>query len=270
MPAQLRIGCVPFLNSKVLIHGLAPESTETEHVLSFAPPGQLAQQLAAGEIDVGLIPAVEYFRIPELVILPGLAVAAHGPVDSVKLFSRAPEKKIRRVALDTGSRSSVALLKILFAERLGFQPDYVDLDSQPEPRAPEANSSDAFLLIGDPCLSYQAADGLLAFDLASLWLELTSLPFVFAVWAGRREANLGQAFELLRAAKAAGQASAESIARAAAPTLGIDESRAIAYVTKRIGYDLGPQEIRGLEAFYEYAVKHDLAPEGRGLAFYND
>src|SRR6478672_11489696 len=120
MGTTLRVGAVNYLNSKPLIERLSVYAPEID--LSLALPSRLADQLAAGTIDVGLIPVVEYFRGRNYSLIPNIAIASRGPVLSVTLFSRKPWAEIRSVALDEGSRSSAALAQILLRKRYEVHP----------------------------------------------------------------------------------------------------------------------------------------------------
>src|SRR5438445_2840989 len=120
MPKNIRVGAVNYLNSKPLIERLTDFAPAIE--LSLDLPSRLADQLAAGQLDVGLIPVVEYFRGSNYTFVPNIAVASRGPVLSVTLFSRVPWPEIRSVALDEGSRASAALTQILLCKRNGIRP----------------------------------------------------------------------------------------------------------------------------------------------------
>src|SRR5947209_16845523 len=140
----IRIGAVNYLNTKPLIHELDRLAPHAQLVLDY--PSRLAEDLEAGRLDVALIPAIEYFRAGTYRLIPDIAIASHGPVLSVTLFSRRPWSEIRRVALDEGSRTSAALVQILLRLRHGVHPEFVPL---PLDRNAEDLDTDAVLLIGD-------------------------------------------------------------------------------------------------------------------------
>src|SRR5947199_503115 len=144
MPARVRIGAVNHLNTKPLIYNL--ERLAPKAILSLDLPSRLADRLAAGELDVALIPVIEYFRGDGYTVVPGIAIASRGPVLSVTLFSRVPWPQIRHVALDEGSRTSAALAQLLLRQRHGVRPEVVPL---PLERSAEDVDADAVLLIGD-------------------------------------------------------------------------------------------------------------------------
>src|SRR5437868_11907931 len=144
MTARIRIGAVNYLNTKPLIHELAELAPEAE--LRLEVPSLLADQLHRGQLDVALIPVIEYFRHGGYRVVPNIAIASNGPVLSVTLFSRVPWAKVRRMALDVGSRTSAALAQILAQKRHGIRPELVPLPM--DANAEEADA-DAVLLIGD-------------------------------------------------------------------------------------------------------------------------
>ena len=145
MVSPVRLGAVSYLNAAPLVYGLAWSS----RVPATADlPSKVAEGLHAGTIDVGMIPSIEYAR-GEYAIVPGIAIGSRGPVRSVSLYLRGKLDQVRRVALDTSSRTSVALARILLRERLGRDPEYVD--RPPDLKAMLAEA-DAALVIGDPAL----------------------------------------------------------------------------------------------------------------------
>src|SRR5688572_19338423 len=144
----MRIGAVNYLNSKPLVYGL--EKLAPDVRLSFDLPSRLADSLAAGRLDIALIPSVEFFRTPRCTIVSDACVACRGPVLSVKLFFRVPPAEVRRVALDEGSRTSAALTQILLAELCGVRPQWEPL---PIGCGLESTDADAVLLIGDRAIA---------------------------------------------------------------------------------------------------------------------
>src|SRR5205823_6073420 len=141
MDHPTRIGAVNYLNTKPLICDLEELAPEAELVLDV--PSRLADRLAAGDLDVALLPVVEYFRAESYSIVPDIAIASRGPVLSVTLFSRVAWPEIRRVALDAGSRTSAALAQVLLRNRHGVRPEVVPL---PLDRSAEDADADAVLL----------------------------------------------------------------------------------------------------------------------------
>src|SRR5438067_4626955 len=213
----IRIGAVNYLNTKPLICDLEKLAPRAELVLDL--PSRLADRLAAGELDVALIPAIEYFRGGRYTIVPNIAIASRGPVLSVTLFSRVPWQDIRRVALDAGSRTSAALCQILLRKRYGVSPA---VEALPLDRAAEEADTDAVLLIGDRAMRACLPGFAHAFDLGQEWHDWTGLPFVYAFWAVREGVELGAVQEALQEAKRRGRARAGAIAYHEAPRPGLD------------------------------------------------
>ena len=222
----VRIGAVSYLNSKPLIEGLDRLAPEAELVLDY--PSRLADHLAAGRLDVALIPSIECLRHPEYKVVSDACVATHGPVLSVKLYSRVPMSEICSLALDDGSRTSAVLTRIMLAERYGVYPSLQPLTFGQSTGDTEA---DAVLLIGDRAMHQPAEPFAATWDLGEEWLNWSGLPFVFAHWAARSDTDLGGLEETLSRVRDRGVECAADIARREAPKLGIPEQRAVDYLT---------------------------------------
>jgi len=263
VPKQpLQIGAVNYLNSKPLIEGLDGLGDQTELLLDY--PSRLADGLAAGRYDVALIPSIECLRNPDYEVVSDACVAARGPVVSVKLYSRVPPAEIRTLALDEGSRTSAALVRILLDERYGTHPE---TESLPLGESVSSTDVDAVLLIGDRAFGTMDETFDTTWDLGEEWLNWTGLPFVFACWAARAETELTGAGKILSEARNRGTARLSEIARREAPRLGISEQTAIRYLTENLHFQMGPAERRGLKLFHELAVRQDLADRGAELVF---
>jgi len=261
---KIRVSLVDYLNSAPLgwafLHGPLRDRVE---VLP-ASPARCAEQLASGEVDVGLIPSVEYQRIPALAVIPGIAVAASGPVRSVLLVRRKEAGEIRSVALDTSSRTSVVLVRLLLENRLGLRPELV-------PHAPDLEAMlarhSAALLIGDAALRLSPLDYTIL-DLAEAWIEWQGRPFVFAFWACRpRALTLPDLVELFLEAREWGLGRREEIAADYARRLDLDPAFLFRYLHENIDYDLGPQHIEGLESFYRLSAQAGLTPASAPVRF---
>ena len=265
--SRVKVGAVSFLNTKPLIYPLLedPQFPGSETIeLSLAVPSRLAIELKDGDLDVGLIPIIEYFRTDsKYKIIRDISICSQGPVLSIQLFSRVPISTIRSVALDTSSRSSRALVQIVLAEKYNLHPE---LHSCPPTIDPREADTDAVLLIGDAALRRLDATDY-ALDLGAEWTTLTGLPFVYACWVTRGEVELGQVPQILLNAKEDGIKNISEIVRIESQRLGFPESLCRDYLTKHIFYELGDSEIAGLKKFYELAVKYDLAPPDVKLRF---
>lgn len=259
---KLRVGAVSYLNSKPLIEGLAELLRGGELLLDY--PSRLADDLANGLLDAALIPSVECLRNPKYCVVSDACVATRGPVLSVKLFSRVTPARIRRLALDEGSRTSATLVRILLAERFDCHPETEPL---PLGCTTESSDADAVLLIGDRAISPPGEQFAEIWDLGEEWTRWTGLPFVFAVWAARRGTDIAVLEPAFRAARDLGLQRLADIARREAAVLGIKERTAYDYLTQNLHFRLGHDERRGLQRFRELAYKHDLIPTGGDLVF---
>ena len=257
MPATLRVGAVNYLNSKPLVERLTAFAPTID--LSLDLPSRLADQLAAGTIDVGLIPVVEYFRGANYTFVPNIAIASRGPVLSVTLFSRVPLAAVRSVTLDEGSRTSAALTQIILRKRYGVRPA---VETLPIDVPADDLSTDAVLLIGDRAMKACLPGYPFAHDLGEEWTDWTGLPFVYALWAVREGVELGGAEAAFHRAKAYGLSQAGVIAQREATALGLDAGYCRRYLTHIIRYDLGPRERAGMDRFRELAAELGLAPKG--------
>lgn len=281
--SRFAIGAVSYLNSKPLIEGL-PELLPPQADLRLDYPSRLADDLTAGRLDVALIPSIEYFRGRDYEVISDACVAAHGPVLSVKLYSRVPWGDVRSLALDEGSRTSATLARVMLAERHGVVPK---LQPLPLDHRTEDSTADAILLIGDRAISPPAEKFLATWDLGEEWFQWTGLPFVFAMWVastrdkretsttedrapgltGPDDQSLGDIEDALSRARDLGVERLNEIARREAPLLGLSLPTTISYLSENLQYHLGPAERNGLKLFYELASGLGLAPEGVELRF---
>lgn len=258
---RLRVGIVDFLNSKPLAWGFLEGRHSDLFATSFHPPAEVADLLAAGELDIGLIPSIEMQRIPGLKLLPGLCIAATHEVRSVLLVARKPIGELRRVALDTASRTSAVLLRILLAERYGIAPEYVPLRPPVEAML---EGCDAALVIGDPALAVDRSSFHIL-DLAGEWRELTGLPFVFAVWGVAPDLDLPGLTTYFESSLGRGLAALATLVRQSAAELGLDPAEVRSYLTESLSFALGEQELAGLDEYYRRAHVHGLIGPPRAL-----
>jgi len=255
----LRLGVVPYLNVSPLIFGL---DQDADFQLVREVPSKLADRLHAGEVDLGMIPSVEY-AAGEYAIVPGVGICSRGPVQSVNLFHRCALRDVRRIALDSSSRTSVALLRVLLRERFFLQPEYVIL---PPPVGSMLESADAALVIGDPALYFEGE--LSRLDLGEEWKRRTGLPFVYAFWAGRAGAVDAEGVRRLQAVRVAG---VQAIAAIASRYNGQSPDRVSlneSYLRTNMVYDLGPSELAGLAEFYRRLHEMELIPRVPELRFH--
>lgn len=260
---QIRLGAVSYLNTKPLVYGLENETALFS--LRFDVPAQCAALLHEGRVDLGLIPAIEYLR-GDYRIVPGVAIGSDGPIASVAVFSRVPISDVKTLALDTSSRTSVALTRILCARRWNIAPKLVPFDPSLHGMLSRA---DAALVIGDPALAIdERAQGLVKTDLGSEWQAMTGLPFVYAMWSGREGIAQAEHVAGLNAARDRGVAAAETIARLEGNGDARREQQALTYVRDNLKYSLGDREQAGLRRFHELAAEQGLVPGLRDLKFF--
>lgn len=257
-PGVLRLGAVPYLNVAPILHGL--EGNRRFDVVREVP-SLVAEALHRGEIDLGTIPSIEY-AAGDYAIVPGIAIGSRGAVRSVRLLHRGGLDTLRRVALDTSSRTSVALLKILLRERLGRDPEYVSM----APRVGEMlETADAALVIGDPALYHTGPEESL--DLGEEWLARTGLPFVYAFWAGRRGVATPSDVGALQASLRSGLAAIGDIASSYARHDGEARDNE-SYLRSNIVFELGDAEQAGLREFYRRAHAQGLIQRVPELRFH--
>jgi chorismate dehydratase len=254
------LAVVSYLNAKPLIEGL-----EGRFRLIEAVPAECWELVHSGRADLGLIPSIGLGEDPELAIVPGVAIAAEGPVRSVVLITRGPFEDIRSVAVDESSRAAAALLRVLCSRRFDVGPRFV---SAPPDWQAMLEQHDAALLIGDPALGlaederfYERRD-LKLIDIGDEWTRWTGLPFVFAVWAGKAERLSPELVAALQEARDRGVGRLEAIAGAAAQN-SAQASRNLSYLREAIRYELGEREIAGLRRFLDLAGELHLLAGGR-------
>jgi chorismate dehydratase len=259
----LRVGIVHYVNSRPLSRGLLRLAGENSLACELLPPAAIADRLRDGTLDVGLVPSIELARIPGLEVVPGLAIAATHEVRSVLLVSKVPVGEIESVALDENSRTSAALVRILVSERYGLEPEFrpaaADLDAM-------LAECDAALLIGDPALTVPR-ERYVVLDLAGEWLEMTGLPFVFAVWAVRAGVDRPGLAEELRASFEIGLGELDAIVAETAAETGLPGPVLRDYYTRNLRFEMGAAEQAGLAEFLRRARAHGLAPLGAPIRF---
>ena len=260
----VRLGAVGYLNARPLTWALdrAPDRWR----IRYDVPSVCAALLHTGDVDLGLIPSVEYLRASDYRLVPGVGIGSRGPVRSVALFTRVPLRSIRRLALDTSSRTSVALIKVLCRHRFRIDPEFV-------PHGPDltamTHGADAALLIGDPALDAdERALGLDKIDLGAEWTAMTGLPFIYAAWTGRPGAVRDADVRALQQAQEEGTRATAAIAVEYGRGDAAATARAAAYLRDNVKYGLGTDEAAGLQMFLDYAVELGLAPARRTLDFF--
>ena len=262
--SPVRVAAVEYLNARPLVEGLGGRTDLFD--LGFDVPARCAQHLHDRAADLALIPSIEYLQDPDYRLVPDLAVASEGEVASVALFTTRPVTSVRSIAVDSSSRTAAMLLRILCAESWEIEPKLVKL----RPDLPVMlKRCDAAMIIGDAALFLEHEEkGLEKVDLGEEWTVLTSLPFVWAAWVGRRDALTAEHGRALAAARAEGEQAVDDIAARHCPD--DDEQREIArrYLRENVSFGLDERAQSGLRKFYEYAYEQRLIQLQQDLRFY--
>lgn len=267
----LRISAISFLNTAPLMWDFEHGDAGRDFQIEYTIPSACAAALAANQADIGIIPAFTYAEIPGLVILPNIAIAAKERVRSILLVSKKPISDIRSVAADTSSRTSVALLQVLFTKFLGGRRE---LNPHPPQLDAMLRDHDAALLIGDAALQVPGDCGYELHDLAYLWRQHTGQPFVFAFWAVRLDAlhrqspgmGLTRIFQQSRD-HGLEPRNLDVISKEWAPKLGLSEMDIRLYLTENIDYHLDRENHAGLRLFLQYSQEIGLVPAAPELRF---
>jgi chorismate dehydratase len=289
--SKLRISIVEYLNTAPLVWGFTDGPLTGKYELSFTWPSQCAEALRRGDVDVAIIPSIEYQRMEKMVVLPGMSVAAKGEVRSILVVAKKPIERAKRIALDASSRSSQALVKILAAEHWKIKPEFVETTPDASEMLKEA---DAALVIGDPALRIALKmealtmkvpgggdcckgdpedmpvpgfETIFVYDVAYQWRELTGKPCVLAIWAGRREAMTPEVVADFQASKEYGIERMKEISEAASVKLDLPPRALERYLTENIHFGLEEEYLAGLNLYYEKAAAGGLIPRFRPLEF---
>jgi chorismate dehydratase len=259
----VRLGAVGYLNARPLTWAL--DRSPDRWRVRYDVPSACAALLHAGEIDLGLIPSIEYLQSPDYRFVPGVGIGSRGPVASVALFTGVPVESIRRVALDTSSRTSVALFKVLARHRFAIEPAFLH-------HAPDLvammRACEAALLIGDPAFDTDHASlGVQKIDLGAEWTAMTGRPFIYAAWTGRPNAVNADDVRALQEAQEDGVRARLDIAAEYGRGDAAVTARAADYLRDNVRYGLGPEEAAGLQLFLDYAADLGIGPKRR-LEFY--
>ncbi len=266
--SRLRISAISYLNTAPLMWDFEHGNAGADFDIAYTLPSQCAIELARGVADVGIIPAAAYATIPNLSILPGVAIASKKAVRSILLVSHKPLDAINTVALDSSSLTSVALTRVLFEKCWGGGREFTSLSPDLDTMLA---THDAALLIGDPALKVDRSQ-YQTWDLADEWNHFTGKPFVFAFWAvtptAVKESSLDLA-TIFQQSRDHGlmRASLAEIVAAWSPKLGLSEAAVHSYLTTNIHYYLDEPCLDGLRLFYRYANECGVLPRVPALHF---
>ncbi len=260
----VRVGAVSYLNSRPLVVGL--EARTDRFAVRYDLPSTCARLLHAREIDIGLIPSIEYLRGEGYLMVPDCAVVSDGAVASVAIFTTVPIERVTSLALDTSSRTSVALTRVLIEKHFNIRPRLLDAAPDLEQMVQLA---DAALLIGDPALfASHGRLGLQKIDLGTAWRDFSGLPFVYACWTGYPGALTPSDVLLLQEARAVGAASPEEVADGFFPGEAARAAVGARYLRENIRFRLGPREEQGMELFFALAAEVGVVPRTQPLRWY--
>jgi chorismate dehydratase len=257
----VRLGAVSYLNTRPLVEGL---DTRPDVALRFDVPARCADLVEAGEVDLGLVPIIEYARhADDYAVVPDVSIASRDAVDSVALFTRTPIERVRSIALDVSSRTSAGLVRLLCARHFGIRPEF-------HPASPDIRAmltrADAALLIGDPALFLDPASvDAEKIDLGLAWKAMTGLPFVWAVWAGRTGAAPPDVCRLLYDTRLHGVARIDAIAARERPGDPAGQAVVARYLRHTITYALDGALLAGAQAYFDGLAAEGLIPRAPRL-----
>ncbi|HWS89417.1 MAG TPA: menaquinone biosynthesis protein [Pyrinomonadaceae bacterium] len=260
-----RVAASSYLNTAPLVWSFARGRRRGEvRLVTDTAPARCADMLARGQVEAALVPVIEYQRLPETAVVPGVCVGARREVHSVVLVTRGKElKEVESVALSIESRTSAALVEVIFREFLGRAPRL-------EPFVPQLSDMlechDAALVIGDPAMTFDRS-GLRVYDMAALWREFTGLGFVFAMWMADAGASRTVREINFAAARDEGLASMDEIVEEYGRELGRPREELVRYLTENIAFDLDGEMRAGLELYFRLAHRHGVIQNLRPLKF---
>jgi chorismate dehydratase len=261
--APLKVSVVQYLNTVPLVWGMLRGEQQGKYELEFTTPARCADAIRDGSAEVGIIPSIELQRIGNLEVIPHVSISSLASVKSVALFSKVPIEKVKTIALDASSKTSVALLAVLLQKYYRLSPRTIT--AEPDLRA-MLHKADAALLIGDPALVCNGS-GMMVYDLAAEWKKFTGLPFVFAVWAGPASAELRNTTEDFQKSRDYGLAHINEIAHEYAPRHSLTAEEVKIYLTENIDYNLCEEHVEALTLFHRLAHEAGLVPGIQPLHF---
>jgi len=258
---KLRLSFIHFVNAFPLQWAFMQKIFPDLFEISFDTPAVCADHLASGQADVGLIPAIEYQRIPGLRVIPDLAIASRREVDSVLFVSRKPIEEVKTVALDNSSRTSAVLVRMLLRHKFHISPHYRSAQGDLKAMLSE---NDSALIIGNPALQVVRRE-YYVLDLVEQWVELTGRPFVFAFWAVRPGIEIEPYIRYFVESKDYGLSHVDEIASYAASQLPLSRAVVLDYLENKLNYDLDSGNMNGLNLFFRMAYDDGLIPGNEKL-----
>jgi len=255
---SLRIGAVNYLNTKPLVYGLSELLPAAE--IRFDLPSRLADGLAAGELDVALVPSIALADHPEWTIVSDACIGCRGPVLSVKLMFRVPPAEVRTLALDEGSRTSAVLAQILLHELYGIRPALtcLPIGAPADGNLLNGVCADAVLVIGDRAIKNDASPFVEVWDLGDRWCRWAELPFVFAMWVARAGVETPELATALSGARDEGCRQLEKITLEQAAAMQLPKELISEYLHQNLYFYLDTKQREGLDLFYQKAARMGL------------
>ena len=269
MNKLIKLGSVSFLNAKPLTYALENNLIDHEFDLIQTPPSELSLKLHNKEIDIGLIPVAELLKRKDYRVVPQISISSIGKVDSVIVLSKSDLRDLKTIAVDKRSQSSTALLRIVLEIFYGVEPSYISRNIDKEDFL---DGVDGAMLIGDSGLKkcYDADNTYKLYDLGEIWTGETGLPFVYAVFAVNEGVILGKNLDALLESKNYGLGIVDKIAETESQKIGIAKDVCLKYLTDRIKYDLGEEEIKGIIKYSELLSELNEAEKISDLNLYSE
>lgn len=258
------MGVATRLYSRPLVWGLLKGHHGDLLETTQHPPSLLAQLMAQGSLDVALLSPLQALELDDVLLLPDLCAAADGPSETIYLVSPQPFEDVRSVAVGAENDAAAALLRIVYQEKFGFQPQLhlqrPDLDRM-------LLSFDAALLTGDAALRQPTSAGQ-CLDLTAAWREITGLPWVFAVWVAQARVGLPDLPFYFKSSLRYGLSVMDSLVRESAAELDLSADRVREYLAEgQLGWVLRQREQQSLEELYRRIVPLGFRDRGSALSF---
>jgi len=262
--SPFRLAASSYLNSAPLIWSFlqGPHRGSVDFV--EAVPARCAQLLSESAVEGALVPVIEYQRIAGGSLVPNVCVGSRKEVLSVVLVSKDKQlEDMNSVALDESSRTSATLVKIVFREFLGREPEWTT-------RAPNIEEmlekNDAALIIGDPGMGFRRR-GLNVWDMAALWKQHTGMGFVFAMWMVRDE-EIERARQIdFAGARNVGVSHLDEIVESYKDKIPMPVAELRNYLTENIVFKVDESMEKGLRLYFELAARHHLIERVKPLKF---
>lgn len=247
MGMGVRIAAISYLNTVPFIYGIRHEGNLCAELL-VAPPAECVKLFNEGKVDIALLSSAAIPSITGADIISDYCIGASSAVRTVILTGNTPIEKVRRIWLDSHSRTSVQLLGYLAQHRWKISPEWLLLDDYSILDTPQ--EGDAYLLIGDKVFDHEDRFEY-RYDLAQEWIAQTHLPFAFAVWVARK----GLSYQVYDALQRALTYGVEHIYEAILESDYATKEYAYSYLTTNIDYLFDAQKHKALKKFWDYGLK---------------